>query len=78
MMKVLLLENIHPLAKKIFTDEGYNVETMSKSLSTEELKEKLPDVSVLGIRSKTAINADILHYAKNCIPSEFLQLVLIM
>jgi len=64
MMKVLLLENIHSKAENILFSEGYKVETFNGSLSTEELWRVIPSVSILGIRSKTKIQKDILLHAK--------------
>ncbi|MEK6706772.1 MAG: phosphoglycerate dehydrogenase [Bdellovibrionota bacterium] len=58
-MNVLLLENIHPLAKEIFEMEGFNVELLSESLSQDKLIEKLRGVQILGIRSKTQIDESI-------------------
>jgi D-3-phosphoglycerate dehydrogenase len=55
-IKVLLLENIHPLAKDLFASEGFQVETMTGALSEQQLKEKIRDVHILGIRSKTYIS----------------------
>ncbi len=63
-IKVLLLENIHPLAKEAFLSEGFDVETLSVALKPEELKAKIKDVHVLGIRSKTQIPAEVLAEAK--------------
>ncbi len=63
-IKILLLENIHPLATEIFQGEGFQVESMSGALSEEKLKEKLRDVHVLGIRSKTQVTAEALSEAK--------------
>jgi D-3-phosphoglycerate dehydrogenase len=63
-MKVLLLENIHSLAKNVFEGEGFQVETYTKALGPDELKKKLTDVSILGIRSKTTISAEVLNEAK--------------
>jgi D-3-phosphoglycerate dehydrogenase len=63
-IKVLLLENIHPLAKKIFSSETFQVETLSGALPTEQLKEKIRDVHVLGIRSKTQVTAEALSEAR--------------
>jgi D-3-phosphoglycerate dehydrogenase len=59
-IKVLLLENIHPLAVELFTKEGYQIESVASALSEEALKEKIKDVHVLGIRSKTQITEAIL------------------
>ena len=62
-IKVLLLENIHPDAVKIFKTEGYQVETFAKSLNEAELSHKIKDVSILGIRSKTHVSAEVLKNA---------------
>ncbi len=62
-MKVLLLENIHSDAKKIFEKEGYNVETVNGALTEDELCVKIKDVSILGIRSKTHVTERVLQYA---------------
>lgn len=63
-LNILLLENIHPRAQQLFTAEGFPVEELPGSLEPEILKEKLRDVSVLGIRSKTTLNAEILANAR--------------
>lgn len=62
-ISVLLLENIHPDAVRIFQQEGYSVETVKGSLSEEELCERIKDVSILGIRSKTMITPKVLDCA---------------
>lgn len=62
-MKVLLLERIHQDAVDIFIDEGYDVETIPRALGEQELIEKIKGVSVLGIRSKTAVTPDVLGHA---------------
>jgi D-3-phosphoglycerate dehydrogenase len=64
-IKVLLLENIHPLAKQAFQAEGFQVETLSVALNPAELKEKIQDYHVLGIRSKTQVTSEVLAQAKN-------------
>ncbi len=63
-IKVLLLENIHPVAKELFVREGYQVELLPSALSPEQLKEKIRDVHILGIRSKTQVTAEVLADAK--------------
>lgn len=40
-IKILLLENVHPDAFKKLSKDGFSVETVSKSLSEDELIEKL-------------------------------------
>ncbi len=62
-INVLLLENVHTDAVANFTKEGYNVETLKGSLSEEELCEKIKDVSILGIRSKTQVSEKVLEHA---------------
>ncbi len=62
-INVLLLENIHADALNFFNEEGYNIETLSKGLDEEELCERIKNVSILGIRSKTRITKKILTNA---------------
>ncbi len=66
-IKVLLLENVHPDALAIMKNEGYNVTTHSGALDEEELAEKIKDVSVLGIRSKTNLTKKVLENANRLI-----------
>ncbi len=63
-IKVLLLENIHPLAKEMFNQEGFQVETLSDALNPIQLREKLKDIHILGIRSKTHVTAEAIADAK--------------
>lgn len=63
MMKVLLLENIHPKAEELFHKEGYIVKKINQAFSENELISEITDVSILGIRSKTQINANIIKTA---------------
>ncbi|MHA7131425.1 phosphoglycerate dehydrogenase [Algoriphagus namhaensis] len=62
-IKVLLLENIHPIGENILKEEGYQVETVSSAMSEEELCEKIKTVSILGIRSKTQVTKKVLEHA---------------
>lgn len=62
-MRVLLLENIHPEAAAMFSDAGYPVETVKGALSEAELAERLREVHVLGVRSKTQLSAAALARA---------------
>lgn len=66
-IKVLLLENVHADAVDIMKKEGYNVSTISGALDEEELSEKIKDVSILGIRSKTQLTAKVLENANRLI-----------
>jgi D-3-phosphoglycerate dehydrogenase len=63
--KVLLLEDIHPIAKEKFQEGGFEVESLKHSPSEKELYNRIKDVSILGIRSKTNISEEFLNYAGN-------------
>ncbi|MDP5092754.1 MAG: HAD-IB family phosphatase, partial [Polaribacter sp.] len=63
-IKILLLENVHPDAFKKLSTDGFSVESISKSLSEEELIEKIKDVHVLGIRSKTDVTRKVIEAAE--------------
>ncbi len=63
-IKILLLENVHQDAFKKLSADGFSVETVSKSLSEEELIAKIKDVHVLGIRSKTQVTAKVVAAAE--------------
>ena len=62
-MKVLLLENVHPVAADAFRRDGFDVEVRSGSLSEGELVEALPGVSLLGIRSNTKVTPRVFESA---------------
>ena len=66
-ISVLLLENIHPKAVKLMKEEGYKVEVYPAGLDEDELCEKIKDVSILGIRSKTQVTARVLENANRLI-----------
>ena len=66
-IKVLLLENVHEDAVKIMRKEGYNVETYSGAMDEEELAERIKDVSIIGIRSKTQLSKKVLDNANRLI-----------
>lgn len=61
---MLLLENVHPVAVARLREEGFSVETERAALSEDELCERIRDVSVLGIRSKTQVTRRVLDNAK--------------
>lgn len=66
-IKVLLLENIHPSAKVTLEKEGYEVLEHKGAMDAEELKEKIKDISIIGIRSKTQLTEKVLQHAKRLI-----------
>ncbi|WP_397447438.1 phosphoglycerate dehydrogenase [Polaribacter sp. R77954] len=63
-IKILLLENVHPDAFTKLSSDGFSVETVSKSLSEDELIAKIKDVHVLGIRSKTNVTQKVVDAAE--------------
>jgi D-3-phosphoglycerate dehydrogenase len=63
-IKVLLLENVHASAVELFGKEGFQVEAVKGALKEDELKRRVQDVHLLGIRSKTQITAGVLAEAK--------------
>lgn len=63
-IKILLIEGVHPVAIERLKAAGYNVEADGKSLTHEQLLEKIPEVHVLGVRSKTKITKEHLQAAK--------------
>ena len=62
-ISVLLLESIHPKAVELFRKEGYQVEIHPGALEEDELCERIKNVSILGIRSKTQVTKKVLANA---------------
>lgn len=66
-VKVLLLENVNLTGQDILKKQGYQVEAIKSSLPEDQLIDKIKDVHVIGIRSKTQLSANVLKHAKNLI-----------
>jgi len=64
-LKVLLLENIHASAEQMLAAEGFQVERLKGALKPEELEERIQEVHLLGIRSKTNVFAPAIAKAPN-------------
>jgi D-3-phosphoglycerate dehydrogenase / 2-oxoglutarate reductase len=62
-LKVLLLENVSGVAASQFREAGFEVESLQGALEERALIEKMRDVSILGVRSKTRISAAVLDAA---------------
>jgi D-3-phosphoglycerate dehydrogenase len=62
-IKILLLENIHPVAAEALRAEGFQVETAKAALPEGELIQRVRDVHLLGIRSKTQVTPAVLAEA---------------
>jgi D-3-phosphoglycerate dehydrogenase len=64
-IKILLLEGIHESAVTTFKNAGYNqIEYIKTALDEHEIVEKIRDVHIVGIRSRTHLSAEILSKAK--------------
>jgi D-3-phosphoglycerate dehydrogenase len=62
-INVLVLENIHQNAVAMFKEEGYNVEFHKGAMDEDELCQKIKDVHLLCIRSKTNVTKTVLEHA---------------
>ncbi len=63
-INVLLLENVHPDAIAAFKAEGFRVQALADALDEDELVDRIKDVSILGIRSKTRVTPRVLEAAE--------------
>jgi D-3-phosphoglycerate dehydrogenase len=67
-IKVLLLEGVSASAIESFHRAGYSqVELHAKSLPEAELKQRIADAHIVGIRSRTQLSDDVLAQAKRLI-----------
>jgi D-3-phosphoglycerate dehydrogenase / 2-oxoglutarate reductase len=62
-LQVLLLEQIHPDADELLGSAGFQVRSLPRALSEDELIAEIAGVSLLGIRSKTNVTARVLEAA---------------
>ncbi|MFO0663547.1 MAG: phosphoglycerate dehydrogenase [Polyangiaceae bacterium] len=62
-LRILLLENVHPSAAEILRAQGHAVEELKTALKESELAARLKEVDVLGIRSKTQVRGAVLEAA---------------
>ena len=67
-IKILLLEGVHQSAVDVFEANGYsNIERHSGALTEEQLLEIIPKVHMLGIRSRSQINSNVLGAANRLV-----------
>jgi D-3-phosphoglycerate dehydrogenase len=67
-IKILLLEGVHQSAIEAFTAAGYEqIKIHTGALSQEELIQEISGAHLVGIRSRTQLNADVLAAAKKLI-----------
>lgn len=63
--RILLVENIHSIAKEFLEQDGYHVDLLNHAPSEEELIKLISQYCALGIRSKTEITAKVLENCGN-------------
>lgn len=67
-IKILLLEGVSKTALETFRVAGYaNIELHEKSLPEDELKRRIADAHLVGIRSRTNLTSDVFAHAKKLI-----------
>jgi D-3-phosphoglycerate dehydrogenase len=67
-IRIVLTENIHPYAAYTFKKAGYSsVEMLKEAPDSKWLMNNAPEIHLLGIRSKTFLNADFFEKAKRLI-----------
>ncbi|MCU1659289.1 MAG: 3-phosphoglycerate dehydrogenase [Pseudonocardiales bacterium] len=66
-VRVLLLEQIHPVAEDILRSAGFAVESLPRALDEDELVQRVGDVELLGLRSKTHVTQRVLDAAPNLV-----------
>ncbi len=67
-IRVLLLEGVSPSAVETFKAAGYSqIELHAKSLPEDELRRRIADAHLVGIRSRTQLSAEVLAEAKRLI-----------
>ncbi|QDK38739.1 phosphoglycerate dehydrogenase [Bdellovibrio sp. NC01] len=63
--RILLVENIHEVAKQKLSEEGFHVDMLSHAPTEDELIQLVANYDVLGIRSKTEITKKVLDNSKH-------------
>ncbi|MDQ1119229.1 MULTISPECIES: phosphoglycerate dehydrogenase [Pseudoxanthomonas] len=67
-IRVLLLEGVSQTAVETFKAAGYSqIELHSKSLPEDELKARIAEAHIIGIRSRTQLTAEVLGHARRLI-----------
>ncbi|MFT4732052.1 MAG: D-3-phosphoglycerate dehydrogenase [Gammaproteobacteria bacterium] len=67
-IKILLLEGLHPSTLETLQANGYtNIETLTTSLTEDELIKKIKNVHFIGIRSRTQLNEKVIAAANKLV-----------
>ncbi|MGH8981068.1 MAG: phosphoglycerate dehydrogenase [Acidimicrobiales bacterium] len=61
--RALLVENVHPDAAAVLQTAGFEVESIDHAVDEAELRARLAEVDVLGIRSRTHVSDEVLESA---------------
>jgi len=67
LIRVLLLEQIHPVAVELLQSDGFEVTSVDRAYDEAELIDAIEDVHLIGIRSKTHLTDKVLAAAPNLI-----------
>ena len=59
-IEAVLLEGVHPHGVEMLTSEGFKVEALPKALEGAAFRKAVANAHIIGIRSKTDLNAQIL------------------
>ena len=62
--RALLLENIHPGAAEALTAAGFEVETVKGAFDESQLADRIADIDLLGIRSRTHLTDAVLDKSR--------------
>src|SRR5690606_17408129 len=67
-IRVLLLEGVSPSAVETFRAAGYtSIDIHAGSLPEDELKRRIAEAHIIGIRSRTQLTAGVLEHARRLI-----------
>jgi D-3-phosphoglycerate dehydrogenase / 2-oxoglutarate reductase len=64
-LKIILVENVHPVAKQKLEEQGFDVQLKSYAPSEDELCELVRNCHALGLRSRSEITPKVLHANAN-------------
>jgi D-3-phosphoglycerate dehydrogenase len=65
--RALLLENIHPGAGELLASAGFEVETVKGALDENALADRIADIDVLGIRSRSQLTEAVMDKSKQLV-----------
>uniref|UniRef100_A0A7S0ZAC9 phosphoglycerate dehydrogenase n=1 Tax=Timspurckia oligopyrenoides TaxID=708627 RepID=A0A7S0ZAC9_9RHOD len=63
-INILVLENVSTTAKDMLASDGFHVESEKRAFTEDELIERIENIHVLGIRSKTKVTQRVMESGK--------------